>query len=638
MQFLNLIQPQSGAPDTQAAPSATLSSSDPSSMEKGQGFSALMSMANPQVVENASDGAPVVVNGSVLTPPQTAPDVGLVFQLADSEGLTHVHTGEFIAEFSVDDTPLDSTVDQHFLAGTPDEEGVSAAPQAEITLVENGETADMSFVPLEMIQADPNLTPRIKLDPTPAVSQEAAPQKPSGEAPMDSARSRMALNDISAQGTGGFEGKGIEVAAGTTRLIEAETLLTQSQSNEARRGMAQAFLSQDGEALTAPQKTASIYGADIGQAATASGLGATLGTDVVPSAGLSDVTSLAGQVNDKLAVNLEPSRDAQTPTASQKEKPNVVTDAAASPLAQALKPSTPEETAFSGVGLETGESAQFPDADKQPPSAQVHAQSPSQPTMLTTTVGVTQDRPVATLPLTQEPSIESPVFNDEPIEASAPTEVAETETQTTTVPTAAERSALLYASISEGGPQKLGPQEGLSALGLEASSLYGGYESVSARLDQISQADQLTQTNRIELPARLAAQIADVARQLPDGPIEISLSPEELGKVKLTFQVSENGAMNVVVAAERAETLEFMRRNIDSLLAEFSDLGYEGSSFQFQQDGQNANGDHAEQFGSSGSGSMIGDTDEVAASTTAPHTPSPVRLHLDGTSGMDLRL
>jgi flagellar hook-length control protein FliK len=258
--------------------------------------------------------------------------------------------------------------------------------------------------------------------------------------------------------------------------------------------------------------------------------------------------------------------------------------------------------------------------------------------MLTTTVGVTQDRPVATLPLTQEPSIESPVSNTESIEASAPTEVAETETQTTTVPTAAERSALLYASISEGGPQKLGPQEGLSALGLETSPLYGGYESVSARLDQISQADQLTQTNRIELPARLAAQIADVARQLPDGPIEISLSPEELGKVKLTFQVSENGAMNVVVAAERAETLEFMRRNIDSLLAEFSDLGYEGSSFQFQQDGQNANDNNAEQFGSSGSGTVTGDADGNATAKTDSHVPLPVRLHLDGASGMDLRL
>ena len=141
-----------------------------------------------------------------------------------------------------------------------------------------------------------------------------------------------------------------------------------------------------------------------------------------------------------------------------------------------------------------------------------------------------------------------------------------------------------------------------------------------------------------DFSGRFAAQISDAAKQLPDGPIEISLSPEELGKVKLTFQVSEAGAMNVVVAAERPETLELLRRNADTLLQDFQDLGYSQSSFEFQQDGQSAgqNGDREnierEAFGlKPQAGQPLTSTSEIS---DMPLT----RLTLDSASGMDIRL
>jgi hypothetical protein len=225
-----------------------------------------------------------------------------------------------------------------------------------------------------------------------------------------------------------------------------------------------------------------------------------------------------------------------------------------------------------------------------------------------------------------------------PVDASVAESSTDTPIQSHSVPSAAERSAALYSGMADNAAIQAVADGGARMQDFEMTSLYGGTDSISAQLDQLSQTDPLTQTSRVELPARLAAQIADVAKQLPDGPIEISLSPEELGKVKLTFQVSEGGAMNVVVAAERAETLEFMRRNIDSLLAEFSDLGYEGSSFQFQQDDQSASGDQSNQSESGRSNGTIGSADTVQASQSDTNLSSPVRLHLDGSAGMDLRL
>lgn len=80
----------------------------------------------------------------------------------------------------------------------------------------------------------------------------------------------------------------------------------------------------------------------------------------------------------------------------------------------------------------------------------------------------------------------------------------------------------------------------------------------------------------------IIAQISAVARGLPDGPVEIRLSPEELGRVQLSLQRGET-MTTVLVVAERPETLELMRRNIAELARELGDLGHAGLSFSFAQ-------------------------------------------------------
>ncbi|WP_074644400.1 flagellar hook-length control protein FliK [Celeribacter baekdonensis] len=180
----------------------------------------------------------------------------------------------------------------------------------------------------------------------------------------------------------------------------------------------------------------------------------------------------------------------------------------------------------------------------------------------------------------------------------------------------------------------------------EAEELKAGVEGISERLgeqahvlsaaDRANEADSpVSMATKADLPTRVAMQLADAARQLPDRPVEITLSPEELGKVRLSFQLSENGAMHVVIAAERAETLDLLRRNIDSLMTEFRDLGYENSGFSFQSFDQGSQGGDQQKFDSSEGTSA----ESLNAMPPAPNPQiQPVRLSLDATSGMDLRL
>ncbi|WP_078542481.1 flagellar hook-length control protein FliK [Thioclava sp. DLFJ5-1] len=80
----------------------------------------------------------------------------------------------------------------------------------------------------------------------------------------------------------------------------------------------------------------------------------------------------------------------------------------------------------------------------------------------------------------------------------------------------------------------------------------------------------------------IAHQIGISLPRMPDRPVEIALSPEELGHVRMTLHASQNG-MTVAIQADRAETLDLMRRHIDTLAREMHDMGYGSLDFQFSQ-------------------------------------------------------
>lgn len=135
---------------------------------------------------------------------------------------------------------------------------------------------------------------------------------------------------------------------------------------------------------------------------------------------------------------------------------------------------------------------------------------------------------------------------------------------------------------------------------------------------------------RSEMPQMIAMQIAAAAQKAAPGArpvVELMLSPEELGPVRLTFTQTEPG-VTVNVLADRAETLDLLRRNIDTLAQEFLDIGYESAQFTFDQgdaDARNAP-------------PPVDMEDADAGSRTAKDTPDPITPLVLVADRLDIRL
>lgn len=148
-------------------------------------------------------------------------------------------------------------------------------------------------------------------------------------------------------------------------------------------------------------------------------------------------------------------------------------------------------------------------------------------------------------------------------------------------------------------------------------------------LTQISSHSSIS--TRADLPVHIARQLADVVRHSPSRPVEITLSPDELGRVRLSMTQSEQGIVFNVLA-ERPETLDLMRRHIEQLAQEFRSMGYEDIAFSFSS---------AEQGFSDGEGEQ---QQPAASQHIEPDHKSDgllsTQIHLsDGAkTGLDLRL
>ena len=99
-------------------------------------------------------------------------------------------------------------------------------------------------------------------------------------------------------------------------------------------------------------------------------------------------------------------------------------------------------------------------------------------------------------------------------------------------------------------------------------------------------AQGLTQLGAAALPAQPHHVVMQIAAAIERGAsgadrvIDLVLNPEELGKVRLSLSQSDAG-LSVSVLAERPETLDLLRRNIDLLAGEFLDIGYQSAEFSF---------------------------------------------------------
>jgi hypothetical protein len=94
---------------------------------------------------------------------------------------------------------------------------------------------------------------------------------------------------------------------------------------------------------------------------------------------------------------------------------------------------------------------------------------------------------------------------------------------------------------------------------------------------------------RPEIHHHVARQLAEAMFHNGNKPVELTLNPEELGRVRLSIKSAEHGIV-VNVLAERAETLDLMRRHIDELSQEFQDLGYRDITFSFSESAHSETG------------------------------------------------
>ncbi|WP_299281324.1 flagellar hook-length control protein FliK [uncultured Tateyamaria sp.] len=119
-----------------------------------------------------------------------------------------------------------------------------------------------------------------------------------------------------------------------------------------------------------------------------------------------------------------------------------------------------------------------------------------------------------------------------------------------------------------------------------ATSIEGPFEQVmwDLRPSAVHHMPTVLHT-RPDLPPHIAQQIAEALHKTPGKPLELVLNPPELGRVRMILSPSDAGIV-VSVVAERPETLDLMRRNIEDLGRSFEELGYEDISFSFSQGDQ----------------------------------------------------
>jgi hypothetical protein len=133
--------------------------------------------------------------------------------------------------------------------------------------------------------------------------------------------------------------------------------------------------------------------------------------------------------------------------------------------------------------------------------------------------------------------------------------------------------------------------------------------------------------HRAETPKLIQSQLIATVRGMDDQTIEVSLSPEELGRVRMTISRSDTG-MTVTILAERPETLELMRRHAAQLHTEFRSLGHESTSFTFHQSAHREQPPPEAHAGTT-QNVLVQDTTNQAKSTNLTHGPQ---------AGLDLRL
>ena len=88
-----------------------------------------------------------------------------------------------------------------------------------------------------------------------------------------------------------------------------------------------------------------------------------------------------------------------------------------------------------------------------------------------------------------------------------------------------------------------------------------------------------------QITRQVAEQVAPSVHRTSAGQVTIQMAPAELGRVDISMQPREQG-MTLLIAADRPETLDLLRRHVDLLAEDLRAMGWSDLSFQFGAGGR----------------------------------------------------
>jgi hypothetical protein len=137
---------------------------------------------------------------------------------------------------------------------------------------------------------------------------------------------------------------------------------------------------------------------------------------------------------------------------------------------------------------------------------------------------------------------------------------------------------------------------------------------------------------QLALPQTLPAELATIVSARPESPVELRLSPKELGHLRVSL-THEGEALRIAIQVERPETLDLIRRHADVLMTEIRNAGFTGGTFSFSAWGGAGFGDrrHAQPALPEAEGKPL-------ANGPAPALPSSLSSSLPDAGGLNLRL
>ena len=95
------------------------------------------------------------------------------------------------------------------------------------------------------------------------------------------------------------------------------------------------------------------------------------------------------------------------------------------------------------------------------------------------------------------------------------------------------------------------------------------------------QAAQVSYGAGAYMPPRPDAMIVSVSQS--SSALEVTLKPEELGRLSLKLETTPHGTL-VIVSADKIETQDLARRHVDMLEKQLLDMGMQDLSFAFSQE------------------------------------------------------